>query len=320
MSEPSLQPVDSEGDAVPLPSAPDAISVDLSAAEGLPRAAQRKLWVASLIAAFIAHALILVGLGWVPSLKAVGAGGIDLEAIDIDIVSSKALESRVPAPQLASAPPSAVDQAPPGAVPAEASAATADQKPSQIESQSQPAGPAPDIVIPDVKQEEPPPEPAEVALSIAESRPENPDDLTPENEPERAQEAEPEAATPSAPADASEAADEGGATARGLEGIEALSQQAAAASPGSANEYAKTVIETLASRKPRATAGMRGTVRISFTVARTGEVSEARVLTSSGRKVLDEAALSAVRNAKFPAPPPALANAPLSYEVPYIFR
>lgn len=321
MSEPSLQPVDDERDAVPLPSAPDAIAIDLSEAEGLPRSAQRKLWGASLLSAFLAHALILLGLGWVPSLRAVGAGGIELEAIDIDIVSSKVLESRLAAAsQTAAAPPTTIDHAAPGGTPAEASTATADQKPSQTDARSQPAGPIPDLVIPDAKPEEPPFEPAEVALAIADVRPDNPDDQQPESEPERTHESDSEAATPSRPSEASEAADEGGASARGIDGIEAPSQQAAAASPGAANDYAKAVIETLASRKPRATAGMRGTVRIGFTVARTGEVSEARVLTSSGRRVLDEAALSAVRAAKFPAPPPALANANLSYEVPYIFR
>ena len=322
MSEPSLQPVDTEGDGLPLPPAPDAVSVDLSQAEGLPRAVQRKLWAASLFAAFIAHALFALGLGWVPGLRAVGAGGIELEAIDIDLVSSKVLESRLATSQAATAPPDALDHAAPGAtVAAEASAATADQKPSQSsEARPQPAGPTPDLVIPDAKEEEPPPEPAEVALAIAETRPEDPDDRQPESEPQRAREPDTEAAPPSRPSEASEAADVGGAAARGIEGIEVPSQQAAAASPGAASEYAKAVIETLASSKPRARAGMRGTVRISFTVARTGEVSEARVLASSGRRVLDEAALSAVRTAKFPAPPPTLANAQLNYEVPYIFR
>ncbi len=322
MSEPSVQPAGDERDPLPLPPAPDGISIDLSAAEGLPRAAQRRLWSASLLAAFSAHVLVLLVATWVPSLRPVGAGGQELEAIDVDIVSAKVLESRLAGAQADSAPPDVVDHSAPGATPSEASVATLDQKPSEPEADAQPAGPKPDLVIPDAKVEEPPAEPAEVALAIADKRPKEPDDREPEIEPEKEAEqpAETESAAPSQASDASEAADEGGAVARGMDVVETPGQQAAAASPGVANEYAKAIIETLASRKPRTTAGVRGTVRISFTVGRSGEVQEARVLRSSGRKVLDEAALSAVRSAKFPAPPPALANAQLNYEVPYIFR
>lgn len=322
MSEPGLQPADGEQDSVQLPPAPEGISIDLSTAEGLPRAAQRRLWSVSLLAAFSAHALVLLIVSWAPGLRQVGAGGTELEAIDVDIVSAKVLESRLATADTSTAPPEHVDHEAEGALdPAEASTATADQKPSEPDAEPKPAGPKPDLVIPDMKQEEPPPEPAEVALAIADRMPEKPDSQKPETEPERSeQQPTPESAAPSQASEARAAAAEGGSPARGVEIVEAPGQQSAAASSGVANEYAKAVIETLARRKPRATAGVRGTVRISFTVGRSGEVREAHILKSSGRKVLDEAALSAVRSAKFPAPPPALANGPLSYEVPYIFR
>ncbi|MCL4765598.1 MAG: TonB family protein [Hyphomicrobiaceae bacterium] len=320
MSESSPEPVADERDAAPLPPAPDAVSIDLSAAEGLPRAAQRRGWAASLLAAFTGHALLLLALSWSPGFGLVGAGGTELEAIDIEIVSSKVLESRFAGAQTAAAPPDPVDYAAQGALPAEARAAAADLKPSPADPETQPAGPMPDLVMPDAKEEKAPAEPTDLALRIAESRPDQPDEQEPETEPKHQEQTQPEAADPSKASEASEAAEEGGAAARGIDGVEASGRQAAAASPGAANAYAKSVIETLAKRKPPASAGVRGTVRIGFTVARTGEVSEARVLSSSGRRVLDEAALSAVRNAKFPAPPAALANAQLSYEVPYIFR
>lgn len=320
MKEPSVEPAGDERDAEPLPPAPEPVSIDLSAAEGLPKSAQRRMWSASLLAAFSAHALILIGATWTPSLRSVGAGGQELEAIAIDIVSSKVLESRLAGAQPDAAAPELVDHAAPGAAPSQASMATVDQMPAEPEPEPQPAAPTPDLVIPEAKQEEPPPEPDEIALAIADEQPEKPDDQQPEVEPERDSEPQPQSAAPSQGSEASEAADEGGAVARGMDLVETPGQQAAAASPGVANEYAKTVIETLARRKPRATAGVRGTVRISFKVSASGDVQDARVLRSSGRKVLDEAALVAVRSAKFPAPPPALASAQLNYEVPYIFR
>lgn len=304
MSEPSLQTADGQQDSVELPPAPEAVSIDFSAAEGMPRRAQCRLWSLSLTAAFSVHALILLFVSWQFERGPVGAGGEELEAIAVDIVSAKALESRVSGNESAPAPPEYVDHSAPGATASEASAATLDQRPSK----------------PEAKVEEPPPEPAEVALAIADKLPENPTDRKPEPEEKQEPETDPEAAAPSRPSEASEASDEGGAAARGMDVVESPGQQAAAASAGVANEYAKAIIETLSRRKPRATAGVRGTVRISFTVGQSGEVREARIARSSGQKVLDEAALSAVRGAKFPAPPPTLANGNLSYEVPYIFR
>jgi len=316
MSEPSLEPASGERDQVPLPPAPEPISIDLASAEGLPRSAQRKSWAASLIAALVAHGSILLAASWNPSPQQVGAGGTELEAIDVEIVSALVLESRSAGPEPAAAPPEAVDYAAEGSTPAEASADAADQMAAPPE-ESTTAGAMPDLVIPDVKQEEPPPEPADVALAIADSRPDNPDAQEPEPEPSK--QPSNEAATPSAPAEASESAEEGGSVARGIE-IEQSSGQQAAASAGAADEYAQAIIQTLARRKPRVTAGVRGTVRITFTIGKAGEVREARVLSSSGRKVLDEAALSMVQQAQFPAPPPALSNLPLSYEMPFIFR
>jgi protein TonB len=320
MSEPSHQTAGGQQDSVELPPAPEAVSIDFSAAEGMPKSAQRRLWSLSLAAAFSAHALILLIVSWHFERGPVGAGGQELEAIAIEIVSAKALESRVSGNESTPAPPERVDHSVPGSTPSEASVATLDQKPIQSEAETQSPGPKPDLIIPEAKPEEPPPEPAEIALAVADKAPDHPIPQEPEPEDKQQPESQPEAADPSRASEASEASDEGGSAARGIDAIDTSGQQAAAASAGIANEYAKTIIETLARRKPRAIAGVRGTVRISFTVGQSGEVREARISRSSGQKVLDEAALSAVRSAKFPVPPPALANGNLSYEVPYIFR
>ena len=322
MSDPSLQPADGEQEMVQLPPAPDAVSIDFSAIEGLPRFAQRRLWSISLTAALAVHALILLLVSWVPGLRQVGAGGTELEAIGVDIVSAEALESRFAAVEAARATPDSSVHVTEGSQnPTQASTATADQKPSEPDHEENAAGPKPDLVIPDVEEQEEPDEPSEIALAIADKQPDEPDVREPEPEPDRQTEhTELEAAAPSQPSEASAAAEEGGAAARGIDIAETPGQQAAGASAGVANAYAKALIETLARNKPRGAAGVRGTVRISFTVSPSGEVQEAHILQSSGRRVLDEAALTAVRNAKFPAPPPALANSSLRYEVPYIFR
>lgn len=323
MSDPSLQPADGKQEMMQLPPAPDPVSIDFSAIEGLPKSAQRRLWSISLGAALAAHALILLLVTWIPGLRLVGAGGTEFEAIGVDIVSAEALESRLAAVEVGRATrDSSVHVTEGSQDPTQASMATADQKPSESDQEENAAGPKPDLVIPDAREHEEPDEPSEVALAIADKEPERPDNRESETDPNRKTEeaSEPESAAPSKPSEASVAAEEGGAAARGIDIVETPGQQAAVASAGVANEYAKALIETLARNKPRATAGVRGTVRIGFTVNRFGEVQEAHILQSSGRRVLDEAALAAVRSAKFPAPPPSLADSSLRYKVPYIFR
>lgn len=51
--------------------------------------------------------------------------------------------------------------------------------------------------------------------------------------------------------------------------------------------------------------GMQGRARVSFTYVN-GQVSDVRLVTSSGSDVLDRAALEAVRRANYPMPPDAL--------------
>src|SRR5690606_41589582 len=122
----------------------------------------------------------------------------------------------------------------------------------------------------------------EIALAIADKQPEKPDDQQPETEPEQNAEPQPQSAAPSQGSEASESADEGGAVARGMDLVDTPCQQAAAASPGVANEYAKIVNETLARRQPRATAGVRSTVRNGFRVRYSGHGHDVPVLAEMG--------------------------------------
>ncbi|SDR16936.1 energy transducer TonB [Pseudovibrio sp. Tun.PSC04-5.I4] len=64
-----------------------------------------------------------------------------------------------------------------------------------------------------------------------------------------------------------------------------------------------------------------GTVRVTFTVQRSGTVTAATVSRSSGNKKLDQAALKAVRAASpFPAFPPSMRKNSISRTAPIVFR
>jgi protein TonB len=66
--------------------------------------------------------------------------------------------------------------------------------------------------------------------------------------------------------------------------------------------------------------GARGTVLAVFTVHRSGSVSGVRVMRSSGNAALDNAALSAIRNAQpLPAIPSEIPQSALTFPVPFSF-
>ncbi len=90
------------------------------------------------------------------------------------------------------------------------------------------------------------------------------------------------------------------------------------ASLGDVRSYAAKVRAHVASRRP-AGHGIRGTVIVSFSVTRTGGLGHARIATSSGSAALDQAAVSAVRNAG-PFPPPPGGAGALSFSVPFHYR
>ncbi len=321
MSEPSLTENKEDGEETALPGPETlSVSVDLSAAEGLPRAVQRRHWAASLTTAFAAHAFVMGAMLYKPPTSLVGADGSDIEAVNVDIISSSVLESLSPSSrsETAASPHAVHSEA--GAEASKDAAEAADQQQMTTEAQESKAAPTPDLVIPDAIEEPPPREPTDVALRIMKERLDEPDEAESDVEPEPAQTPEQEAATASISSEASQASEDGGATVRGVDGVEATAAAAAAASPGVASAYAKAVLETLARSRPRAVAGVRGTVRIRFTVEPSGEVASATVLVSSGQAALDNAVLSAIRGVRFPAPPQALTWAQRSYEIPYYFR
>lgn len=116
----------------------------------------------------------------------------------------------------------------------------------------------------------------------------------------------------------STASKEGGGL-RGADQVE-LPGVAVAMASGTAQDYAKEVIGVLMKSRPRIFPGARGTVRVVFAVSAGGDPVSVRVKTPSGNAILDEAALAAVREMRFPPPPAGLRSSELLYEVPYIFR
>ena len=271
-------------------------------------AAGRRSFRASLALAITGHAAVLVALLYLLGAVSIGGGGIELEAISVDMVSSAVLESRSRVPASTAAPESGSVQANDGPVePSDPAELTVDQQTSSATVVEPPRR--------DWETKAEPPQPDAPALEIATQTRESEKPET--REPPDRRPKEDEKAVPAAPAEASRSA--GGAASRGQDPLQ-LAEAAAAASAGRSNAYARSVVETLARARPRASAGERGTVRIAFTIGPGGEVSTAQVKQSSGRPVIDGAALAAVRAARFPAPPAGMTARELSFEIPYFFR
>ncbi len=84
--------------------------------------------------------------------------------------------------------------------------------------------------------------------------------------------------------------------------------------------YRRKVLAHLAANKPNGGMG-RGMVRIAFALSRSGRLLSARVVRSSGRRALDQAALAAVRSASpFPPPPAALKGGRHRFVFPFYFQ
>ena len=65
----------------------------------------------------------------------------------------------------------------------------------------------------------------------------------------------------------------------------------------------------------------QGVVKVAFTISRNGIVSRLRIVKSSGVKILDEAALSAVKKVgRFPAIPAGIRKPVLNYIIPISYR
>ena len=249
------------------------------------------------------HSAFIGALLFVAKPNSLG-GGTVLDAIEVAVVDGRALEAlfRPPTDAVATPPsaPIARDQGSPEPEPEQAAAPDrADVRPLPRE---EPAV----ISTPDESVVALIPPPAE-----------------PQREPEPEREPEPPlpevSAAPSQAADAHDAQAEGGVATSGWETATIPSTAAAAAPPGAVRDYARLVMRELARNRPRPQ-GLTGTTHVRFTVAQNGSIESARVLTSSGHAILDNAALAAVRSTRLPAPPASLSRRDTTFDLPYYFR
>jgi periplasmic protein TonB len=91
------------------------------------------------------------------------------------------------------------------------------------------------------------------------------------------------------------------------------------ASAGNALSYAAGVRAKVERHKPSGN-GLRGTVRVSFGIGASGELTYVRLSGTSGSAKLDEVALEAVRRAAPFGAPSGLSPSQLSYVIPFFFR
>lgn len=106
--------------------------------------------------------------------------------------------------------------------------------------------------------------------------------------------------------------------AAGASNRSAASSGRISASKGDLVSYAARVRAQVASRRPDGN-GVRGTVVIAFSIARSGALGSARISSSSGNTAIDRATLSAVRSAG-PFPPPPSGSGPVAFAVPFHYR
>jgi protein TonB len=248
--------------------------------------------LAALLAALAGHAALLYALVREAPDPMAGAHGRLLDAVDITMVGSGAFEAR----QDVRAPP----------MPAAADAVAA--KEGSVES---------DPASRRLEQEAAKREPEKAATAeVAEA----PSVVTPQQELEKQppQEREKPHEQQREHKEASAAADAGGAAARGDAPTEERRPAPAAASPGAVRAYAGYVQIALARAKPRRGFGY-GTVRLKLLISPEGEIASLEVVKSSGSRRLDNAALEAVRRARFPRPPAGMTDRQRWYEFPVNF-
>ncbi len=263
--------------------AQEALAAPVELAGPKPRPSAR-LRLAAFLVALAAHLAMLYALSLeAPSPMAGGQGRL-LDAVDISMVNSTALEAR---PDLS-------------APPASASPDAVQAKEGSVESQPAPLQPErkEERREPEKAPEEPPPPVQAVEAPAVVKAPQ-------EEKSERK-----EASTPT---------DAGGAAARGDAMRKERQVAPAAASPGVAREYDGHVQAALARAKPKRGFGF-GTVKVTFQLSPGGEVTSVEISKSSGNKRLDDAAVATVRRARFPKPPPEMTDLQRFYEFPIYFR
>lgn len=275
-------------EGTPAKAEPAALTAaDLSSVT--PATSGRNFFVAGLVASALLHAGVLVYLQS-DNAEEIGPGGIQLEAISVDLVPLTSLRSGVP------------DQAP--ALGNDA----ADQ--DQIDKTEAARREVTDT---------PPPEglikPTEGTSELAAAEVIKPDPI----HEHRQEDADKE--TPEKPIEPSTSNDERGRAKETREARDATVKGGApvAATPGQISRYALSIQQTL-NRNPPRHLGTRGRAVVEFGLTATGSVRFAHIARSSGTKLLDDAVLAVIRKIQFPPPPGSMTDRQRSYTAPVEFR
>jgi TonB family protein len=87
---------------------------------------------------------------------------------------------------------------------------------------------------------------------------------------------------------------------------------------GKSDEFSKSVIAELMRTRPGPFA-LWGRVLVSFQISERGELAYVHLVHSSGNRALDQAAIEAIKKARFEIPPPGLSPDARTYIIDYIF-
>lgn len=260
--------------------------------------------------ALVAHAAVIGALLMAPIDPVNGGGGQLLDAISVEIVASDVMESRAATPEERHAAPARE------AVAAEDGQAADDKAAAQPGRSRAKASTAPQSAALPVLTA--PQSATEDTVTLAAARPDDTNKAEPdERRPQHTGPVSIDAETKSGGA-ASQASTTGGAQAQAAT-VSASMSGRAAASPGALQKYANLIRVALTKARPTGR-GRQGTVAITFAIGPSGALRFAKVTGASGLAAIDDAALSAVRRVRFPAPPEGMTDEQRTYTVPFYFR
>ncbi len=271
-----------------------------------PRRSERLSHVSALLAAAIAHALLIAAF-LLPRSDALGDEGVALETIAVSIVDAVPVIS---APE--TKPSEAIEPLPVAEEPVAEHSPEKPEPRKEVEKEPEPEAPALALALPPEPEPPPPdalvlpsrqPEPEPVPVVRDEPKPPI------EKPPEKVEDAENEqkevvAAEPPAAAVAPAALP---------------SVTSAEAAPGVVRAYARRISIALDRNKPRSR-GMRGKVVVQFVVDTDGKPQRPEVLKSSGNPRLDDLVVAAIVRVPFPPPPPDMSVRQRTFNVPFEYR
>ncbi|MEQ1615833.1 MAG: energy transducer TonB [Hyphomicrobiaceae bacterium] len=286
-----------------------APTLDRGAVVSLPARRRSAAFAVALAASLLLHAAPIAYFGWPKTETTLGAGGQELDAVSVEMISAAALESLVVQPAANAKGAAQSSDMPPGMeIPIEQAEVAATAPPPELETKQAEALVKPDPI--------PATESDLVAAPIITPAPVR--DPTPEPKTVDEKPPEPDVAKDEQPSAAQPAIVAGGASSRAQS--ESVDQEGAAgASAGQLARYAVLVRIAVGKVRPRHSGG-KGRVQVSFALTEDGGLRNVEISDSSGKAGLDQAALEAVRRAAFPRPPAGTTDKQRTYVVPFDFK